>query len=65
MSSNETETNGYRLQSKNPRLEGVLDRRTLVVIMRILSLVKRRKWTSQENKIVVECSLLSKPKIRG
>ena len=26
---------------------------------------RRRKWTSQENKIVMECSLLSKPKIRG
>ena len=26
---------------------------------------KRRKWTSQENKIVMECYLLSKPKIRG
>ena len=26
---------------------------------------KRRKWTSQENKIVLECYLLSEPKIRG
>ena len=26
---------------------------------------KRRKWTSQENKIVVECYLLSAPEIRG
>ena len=26
---------------------------------------KRRKWTSQENKIVMECYLLSEPKIRG
>ena len=26
---------------------------------------KRRKWTSQENKIVVECYLLSEPRIRG
>ena len=25
---------------------------------------KRRKWTSQENKIVMECYLLSEPKIR-
>ena len=25
---------------------------------------KRRKWTSQENKIVVECYLLSEPKIK-
>ena len=26
---------------------------------------KRRKWTGQENKIVMECYLLSEPKIRG
>ena len=26
---------------------------------------KRRKWTSQENKIVTECYLFSEPKIRG
>ena len=26
---------------------------------------KRKQWTSQENKIVMECYLLSGPKIRG
>ena len=26
---------------------------------------KRRKWTSKENKIVMECYFLSEPKIRG
>ena len=26
---------------------------------------QRRKWTSQENKIVIECCLLSEPKITG
>ena len=26
---------------------------------------ERSKWTSQENKIVMECYLLSEPKIRG
>ena len=31
---------GPDLQSKDPRLTGVLDRETLVVIMRILSLVR-------------------------
>ena len=25
----------------------------------------RRKWTSQKNKIVMQCYLLSEPKIRG
>ena len=49
-------------QSKDSRLAGVLDRGTLVVIMRMLSLVRER--TSQENKIVMECYLLSEPKIR-
>ena len=67
MSSNEIETNdmngmGPDAQSKGPRSAGVLDRGTMVVIMQILS---RRKWTSQENKIVTECYLLSEPKIRG
>ena len=59
MSSNDIETNN----SKDHCLAGVLDRGTLVVI-RLLSLV-RRKWTSQENKIIMECYLLSEPKIRG
>ena len=26
---------------------------------------RRRKWTSQENKIIMECYLLGEPKIRG
>ena len=26
---------------------------------------KRRQWTSQENRIVMECYLLSEPKVRG
>ena len=26
---------------------------------------KRRKWTSEENKIVMECCLLSEPRVRG
>ena len=26
---------------------------------------KRRKWTSKENKIVMECYFLNEPKIRG
>ena len=30
-----------------------------------LVISKRRKWTSQENKIVMECYLLSEPKIGG
>ena len=52
-------------QSKNTRPAGVLNRGTLVVIMRVPVISKRRKWTSQDNKIVMECYLLSKPMIRG
>ena len=43
MSSNEIETNnvnGSRLAAERPLSAGVLDRGTLVVIMRILSLVR-------------------------
>ena len=43
MSSNEIQTNdvnGPDWQSKDPCPAGVLDRRTLIVIMRILSLVR-------------------------
>ena len=43
MSSNEIETknlHGLDSQSKDPRLSGVLDRGSMVVIMRILSLVR-------------------------
>ena len=29
------------------------------------TVISKRKWTSQENKIVIECYLLSEPKIRG
>ena len=64
---------GSDSQSKDPRPVGVLDRGTLFIIMGILSLVreenpvisKRRNSTSQKNKIVMECYLLSEPKIRG
>ena len=64
---------GSNSQSKDPRPVGVLDRGTLFIIMGILSLVreenpvisKRRNSTSQKNKIVMECYLLSEPKIRG
>ena len=52
-------------QSKDPRLAGVLDRGTMVVIITNPVISKRRKWISQENKIVMECYLLSEPKIRG
>ena len=57
---------GPDLQSKDPRLAGVLNRGTLVAINHANPVIsKRRKWTSQENKIVMEYYSLSEPKIRG
>ena len=55
---------GPDLQSKDPYPAGILDRGTLVVIIQILSLVGEENETSQENKIVMDCYLLSEPKIR-
>ena len=52
-------------QSKDPRPAGVLDRGTLVVIMRILSLVREESGLAKRIKIVIECYLWSEPKIRG
>ena len=51
-------------QSKYLRPAIVLDRGTLVVIIANRAISKRRKWTSQENKIIIECYLLSEPNIR-
>ena len=68
MSSNEIETNnvnGSQLAEQGPssgrcsRQENIGRHHPNPVIS------KRGKWTSQENKIVTECYLLSEPKIRG
>ena len=68
MSSNEIETNdvnGSRLAkqrslSSRRSQQGNIGRHHANPVIS-----KRRKWTSQENKIVMECYLLSEPKIRG
>ena len=65
MSSNEIETNdvnGSRLAEQGPSSgrcsrQGNISRHANHVIS------KRRKWTSQENKTVMECYLLIDPKI--
>ena len=49
-------------QSKDPRLAGVNDREHCSSSCE--SCHKRRKWTSEEKKIVMECYLLSESKIR-
>ena len=68
MSSNEKETNnvnGFRLakqgsSSSRHSHQGNIGRHHANPVVS-----KRRKWTRQENKIVMECYLLSEPKIRG
>ena len=68
MSSNEIETNNMnrsQLLEQGPSSgrcsqQGNIGRRHANPVIS-----KRRKWTSQENKIVMECYLLSEPKIRG
>ena len=68
MSSNEIQTNdvnGSRLAEQGPSSgrcsrQGNIGRHHANPVIS-----KRRKWTSQENKIVKECYLLNEPKIRG
>ena len=68
MSRNEIETNnvnGSRLAEQGPSCrrcsrQGNVGRHHANPVIS-----KRRKWTSQENKIVMECCLLSEPKIIG
>ena len=67
MSSNEIETNdinGSRLTEQGP-LSGWCSRQGNIGCHHANPVTsKRRKWTSQENKIIMECYLLSEPKIR-
>ena len=68
MSSNEIQTNdvnGSQLAEQGPSSgrcsrQGNIGRHHANPVIS-----KRRKWTSQENKIVMECYLLSEPKVRG
>ena len=68
MSSNEIETNdvnGSRLAEQGPS-SGRCSRQGNIGRHRANPVIsKRTKWTSQENKIIMECYLLSDPKIRG
>ena len=67
MSSNEIETNdvnGFRIAEQGPSSgrcsrQGNIGRHHANPVI-----TKRRKWISQENKIVMECYFLSEPKIR-
>ena len=68
MSSNEIETNdvnGFRFAEQGPS-SGKCSRQGNIAHHHVNPVIsKRRKWTSQENKIVMKCYLLSEPKIRG
>ena len=68
MSSNEMKTNdvnGFRFAEQGPS-SGWCSRQENSGRHYVNSAIsKRRKWTSQENKIVMGCYLLSEPKIRG
>ena len=68
MSSNEIETNEVNgsLLAEQGRSSGRSSRQGNIGRPHANPvIIKRRKWTSQENKIVMECYLLSEPKIRG
>ena len=68
MSSNEIETNdvnGSRLAEQGPS-SGRCSRQGNIGCHHANPVIsKRRKWTSQENKIVMEYYLLSEPKIKA
>ena len=67
MSSNEIQTNdmnGSRLAEQRPSSGRCSQKGNIGCHHANPVISKRRKWTSQENKIVMECYLLSEPKIR-
>ena len=68
MFSNEIETNGMngsQLAEQGPSAGRCSRQRNIGYQHAKPDISKRRKWTSQENKIVMECYLLSEPKITG
>ena len=68
MSGNEIETNdvnGSRLAEQGPSFGRCSQQGNTGRHHANSDISKRRKWTSQEKKIVMECYLLSEPKIRG
>ena len=68
MSSNEIETNnmnGSRLAEQGPSFNRCSRQGKIGCHHANPAISKGRKWTSQENKIVMECYLLSELNIRG
>ena len=67
MSSNEIQTNdvnGSQLIEQGP-LPGRCSPQGKIGHHHVNPVISKRKWTNQEKKIVMECYLLSEPKIRG
>ena len=65
MSSNEIGTNdvnGSQLAEQGPTSDRCSRHGNIAYHHTNPVISKRRKWTSQENKIVIECYLLSEPK---
>ena len=68
MSSNEIETNdvnGSQFAEQGPSSDMCFRQENICRLYVNPVISKTRKWTSQEKKIVMECYLLSEPKIRG
>ena len=68
MSSNETKTddvNGFQLAEQGPSSGRCSQRGNIGRHHANPVISKRGKWTSQENKIIMESYLLSEAKIRG
>ena len=68
MSSNEIETNevnGSQIAQQGPSSSRCSRRRNIGRHHANPVIIKRRKWTREENKIFMECYLLSEPKTRG
>ena len=68
MSSNEIETNDVnrsQLDEQGPSSSRCSQQEDTGHHQANPVISKRRKWTSQDNKIVMECYLLSESKIRG
>ena len=68
MSTKQIETNdvnGSRLAEQGPSSGRCSGQRSIARYHANPVISKRRNWSSQENKIVMECYLLSEPKLRG
>ena len=68
MSSNEIETNdvnGSQLAEQGPSSGRCSQQGNIGCHHANPVICKRRKWTSEENKIIMECYLLSEPRLEG